>query len=50
MKIFAVTGVHHGSIIEAENETEAKEIFQKHYKGEKILIVKDISHYNLANL
>jgi len=50
MKTFAVTGEIHGSIVEAESDDEAKEIFRKHYPGEVIWIVKDISNYNLENL
>jgi hypothetical protein len=49
-KVYAVTGVHHGSIIEAYSNTEARKIFKKHYNGEKILVVKDITTYNLENL
>ena len=37
---WAVTGTFHGSIIEAENEGEARRIFHKHYNGESILIIK----------
>jgi len=49
-KVYAVTGVHHGSIIEAYSTKEARKIFNKHYNGEKILVVKDITTYNLENL
>ena len=49
-KVFAVTGVDHGSIVTATDKKEAIEIFQKHYDGEEILYVKDISDYNLENL
>lgn len=48
--IYAVTGVEHGSIITAVNEEEARKIFQKHYDNEEIIVVKDISDYNLDNL
>jgi hypothetical protein len=47
---YAVTGEHHGSIVQATTKEEAESIFQKHYNGEKILITKDISNYNLENL
>lgn len=50
MKIFAVTGVYHGSIVCAGSKTEAKKIFRKAWDNERILTVKDISHYNLDNL
>lgn len=49
-KVFAVTGVDHGSIVTAVNEEEARKIFQKHYDNEEIIVVKDISDYNLDNL
>jgi hypothetical protein len=48
--VYAVTGVRHGSIVIAMNEKEAIEIFQRVYKGEEIICVKDISNYNLKNL
>jgi hypothetical protein len=48
--VFAVTGTFHGSIVEAENEGEARRIFHKHYNGESILHIKNISHYNLENI
>jgi hypothetical protein len=47
---FGVTGVEHGAIIEAIDEKQAVEIFQKIYNGEKILFVIDISNYDLENL
>jgi hypothetical protein len=37
---FAVTGVYHGSLIEADDEEEAKEIFTKAWEGEKVIHVK----------
>jgi hypothetical protein len=49
-KTYAVTGTFHGSIIEAYTEGEARRIFHKHYNGESILFIKNISHYNLENL
>ena len=49
-KIYAVTGTLHGSIIEAINEGQARKIFHKKYNGENILLVKDISTYNVSNL
>jgi outer membrane lipoprotein SlyB len=49
-KIYAVTGTLHGSIIEAINEGQARKIFHKKYNGESILLVKDISTYNVSNL
>lgn len=48
--VYAVTGQSHGSIIEAESKEQAKEIFKKHYKDEKIMVIKDISGYNFDNL
>ena len=50
ISVYAVTGVDHGSIVYANDEKEAIEIFQKHYDGEEIIYVKDISNYNLINL
>jgi hypothetical protein len=49
-KVYAVTGTFNGSIIFAENEGQARRVFHKKYNGESILIVKDISNYNLRNL
>jgi len=49
-KVYAVTGEHHGSIVYARSEKQARDIFQKCYNGEKILKVKNISSYNLSNL
>jgi len=40
MKTYAVTGEHHGSIVEAYTRKKAIEAFQKIYKGEKIIYVK----------
>lgn len=37
---WAVTGIFHGSIIEAETEGEARRIFHKHYNGESITHIK----------
>ena len=48
--VYAVTGETHGSIIEAGNKEQAKEIFKKHYKDEKIMVIKDINGYNFDNL
>lgn len=50
MKIFAVTGTFHGSIIKVKSEGEARRTFHTYYNGESILVVKDISNYNLRNL
>lgn len=49
-RVFAVTGVDHGSIVTAIDEKQAIEIFQKVYNGEEIICVKDISNHNLENL
>jgi hypothetical protein len=49
-KTYAVTGTFHGSIVEAYSEGEARRIFHKHYNGESILFIKNISYYNLENL
>ena len=37
MKSFAVTGTHHGDIIQAQTEGEARRLFHKRYKGESII-------------
>lgn len=50
MKVYAVTGTFHGSIIQAKTEGDARRAFHKEWNGESILIVKDISNYNLSNL
>lgn len=47
---YAVTGEHHGSIVYAKSVTGAKKTFKKHYNGEKILSVKDLSNSNIHNL
>lgn len=47
---YAVTGEHHGSIVYAKSLTSAKKTFKRHYKGEKILSVKDLSNSNIQNL
>lgn len=48
--VYAVTGVEHGSIITAIDEKEARKIFEHHYDNEKIILIKNISDYNLHNL
>lgn len=50
MKIYAVTGAFHGSIIQAKSEGEARRLFHKSWNGESIITIKDISNYNLSNL
>lgn len=50
LKVYAVTGTYHGSIVYAYTEGEARRSFHKQYNGESILVVKDISTYNLENL
>lgn len=40
MKLFAVTGTTHGSLIYAFTEGEARRLFHKFYNGESILCVK----------
>jgi len=50
MKVFAVTGTYHGSIIECKNEGEARRLFHKAWNGESIILVKNISSCNLDNL
>ena len=49
IKIYAVTGTFHGSIIEARTEGEARQIFHKIYNGESITHIKS-RKYNLYNL
>lgn len=50
MNVYAVTGVYHGSIIECDNESEAKYIFHQLYTDEEIICIKDITQSNLENL
>jgi hypothetical protein len=50
MKVFAITGTYHGSIVYACNEGEARRIFHKSWNGESIICVKNISNYNLENI
>ncbi len=49
-KVYAVTGTFNGSIVFASSEGEARRVFHKKYNGESILLVKDISTYNVSNL
>ena len=49
-KVYAVTGTFNGSIVFASSEGEATRVFHKKYNGESILLVKDISTYNVSNL
>lgn len=46
MKIYAVTGTFHGSIIYADYEGEARDIFHKYYNGESIVSIKQILFYD----
>jgi len=41
MKVYAVTGTFHGSIIQCKTEGEARRIFHKYYKGESIIHLKE---------
>ena len=50
MKVYAVTGVEHGSIVSAVSEKEARETFQRVYNNEEILDIIDITNHNLENL
>lgn len=50
MKVFAVTGTYHGSIVYVKCEGDARRAFHDAWNGETIYIVKDISNYNLENL
>jgi len=43
MKIFAVTGTFHGSIVEAKCEGDARRAFHKFYNGESIIHIKQIN-------
>jgi hypothetical protein len=45
--IYAVTGTHHGSLIEAINEGEARAIFHKAYHGESIIHVAKKGYHDL---
>ncbi len=42
MRVFAVTGTFHGSIVECTTEGEARRIFHRHYNGESILSIREI--------
>lgn len=51
MKIYAVTGTFHGSIVEAKSEGDARRAFHAYYNGETILSVKLLTEQNrLSNL
>lgn len=43
MKVYAVTGTFHGSIIHCNNEGEARRTFHQKYNGESITHVKNIT-------
>lgn len=43
MKVYAITGTFHGSIIYCNSEGEARRIFHQKYNGESITHVNDIS-------
>lgn len=43
LKVFAVTGTFHGSIIEAKSEGDARRAFHKFYNGESITNVREKS-------
>jgi CheY-specific phosphatase CheX len=45
MKIYAVTGTFHGSIIYSNSEGEARKIFHKFYNGESIIHIKKLDYY-----
>lgn len=45
MKIFAITGTFHGSIIYAKCEGDARKAFHKFYRGESILTIKILKYY-----
>lgn len=40
MKIYAITGTFHGSIVYANSEGEARGVFHTKYNGESIITVK----------
>lgn len=45
LRIYAVTGTYHGSIIEARCEGDARRLFHYFYKGESIVFMRIISKY-----
>jgi hypothetical protein len=47
MKVYAITGTFHGSIIEAKTEGEARAIFHKVYKGESIVCMRHVGRQYL---
>lgn len=50
MKVYAVTGTFHGSIIWCDSEGQARRIFHQAWNGESIIKVKNITEYNFGNL
>lgn len=46
MKIFAVTGTYHGSIVYANSEGEARRLFHKKYNGESITHINVKQNFN----
>lgn len=45
MRIFALTGTFHGSIVYADTEGEARRLFHKFWNGESIVIQKELKWY-----
>ena len=45
MKVFAVTGTFHGSIVYANSEGEARRLFHKKYNGESITHLVERNYY-----
>jgi hypothetical protein len=45
MKLFAVTGTYHGSIVEAKTEGEARRAFHRYYGGESIINMRELKYY-----
>ena len=45
MKVFAVTGTFHGSIVYANSEGEDRRLFHKKYNGESITHLVERKYY-----
>lgn len=45
MRIFALTGTYHGSIVNADTEGKARRMFHTFWNGESIVFQKELKYY-----
>lgn len=46
VKLYAVTGTKHGSLVYAKTEGDARHVFHKKYDGESIIKVRHIQYHD----